>query len=123
MVVPGSASLDRRERRVLARLIDLLREALGEELRAVWLYGSRARGERPSADSDVDLIVVTQGGRRRDLPVVTRLVTRAADAEGADPTRFAAHVFDPETVAYRREIESFFFREVDRDKIVLFGSG
>lgn len=106
---------------MLDRLVELLRARFGDELKAVWLYGSRARGERPEPDSDVDLLVITQGGRARDLSTVTRLIYRAAEAEGANPIPFAAHVYDPESIAQRRAIESFFIQEVDRDKIVLYG--
>jgi len=50
------------------------------------------------------------------------LLYRAADEDGgASPTFFSVHVYDPDHVARRREIRSFFFEEVDRDKIVLAG--
>lgn len=73
----ADASLTAEERRVVERLVELLREEFGPDLHAVWLYGSRARGEPP-------------------------------------------YVFDPEWVTARRAIDSFFMREVDRDKVVLF---
>jgi len=48
----------------LARLLDELRSGLsrllGEQLQAVYLYGSQARGEA-RADSDVDVLVVLRG--------------------------------------------------------------
>ncbi len=119
----GAASLHTRERRVLEQFVELLREELGDDLEAVWLFGSRARGQPLSDDSDVDLLVITRGGRAKDLARVTRILTLASDAEGADSSAFAAHVMDPELLAERRRIESFFIQEVDRDKIVLFESG
>jgi hypothetical protein len=36
---------------------------------------------------------------------------------------FSIHVNTPAWLAQRREIESFFIAEVDRDKVVLSGSG
>ncbi len=42
-------------------------------------------------------------------------------AEGANPLVFSIQVYEPDRVADRRRIRSFFFQEVDRDKIVLFG--
>jgi len=117
----ATASLSPTERRVLERFVRLLRTEFGPDLRAVWLYGSRARGERPSADSDVDLLVVSaRGGTDVDLRII-ELVMEAAEAEGANPALFSAKLFDPDRIAERRNIRSFFMQEVDRDKVVLFG--
>lgn len=114
----AEASLTPAERRVLERAVALLDRELGEDLHAVWLYGSRARGEEPHPESDVDLLVVARKG---DLDRVGRLVDTAAEAEGTNPARFAAQVYTPERLAQRRRIRSFFIQEVDRDKIVLWG--
>jgi len=122
MVGIADAALSPVERRVLDRLVDLLRQEFGAHLRAVWLYGSRARGELPHDESDVDLLIISD----RDLPDddmrVIRLVNLAAKAEGGRPAFFSTHLYTPEHVARRREIRSFFMYEVDRDKIVLFGA-
>lgn len=75
------ASVGEVERRTLRRLVALLEKELGERLRSVWLFGSRSRGEPPGEDSDVDLIVVTDAGRR-DFNLVQDLVVEAAEAEG-----------------------------------------
>jgi predicted nucleotidyltransferase len=115
------ASLSAAERRVLERLVRSLQEELGPHLHAVWLYGSRARGEEPHAESDVDLLVVSDRGRPEDGLRVIELVDAAAEAEGATPALFSTLVYTPERIAQRREIRSFFMQEVDRDKIVLYG--
>jgi predicted nucleotidyltransferase len=115
------ATLGESERRTLERLVGLLEERLGEELVSVWLYGSRARGERPHDESDVDVIVVTQKGMD-DWDLVDRALVEAAGAEGANPFWFSIQLFEPEWIADRRRIESFYLREVDRDKIVLAGT-
>ena len=39
------------------------------------------------------------------------------------PWSFSVHVHTPAWLAQRREIESFFIAEVDRDKVVLGGQG
>jgi predicted nucleotidyltransferase len=113
-------SLTPEERRTLERFVEQLQAELGDDLRSVWLYGSRARGEPPREESDVDLIVVTPGGRR-DQNRVIDILNGAADAEGANWVFFSTFVFTPEHIAQRREINSFFMQEVDRDKIVLAG--
>jgi predicted nucleotidyltransferase len=121
MTTLAEASLDAGERRVVERFVGLLREEFGEDLRGVWLYGSRARGERPHEESDVDLLVVLAREAWQDHWQARRLAYDAAEAEGESPVWFSVHVYTPELLAQRREIRSFFIQEVDRDKIVLFG--
>ncbi|MGH2991000.1 MAG: nucleotidyltransferase family protein [Solirubrobacterales bacterium] len=106
---------------VIARFVDALRERLGERLRSVWLFGSRARGERPASESDVDLLVVSEGGSRTDGPVVNEVIWQVAWDAGLNPFAFTTVVWDPARLSQRRAIRSFFIQEVDRDKIVLFG--
>lgn len=113
------ASLSPIERRVLQHAVRLLVEEFGGDLHGVWLYGSRARGEEPGPESDVDLLVVADGEDAWDR--AGRAVDEAAEAEGASPVWFMPHVYSRERIARRREIRSFFIQEVDRDKIVLWG--
>ncbi len=118
----ADASLNDRERRVVDRLVALLESELDGDLVGVWLYGSRARGEDPHPASDIDLLVITRGGRERDFRRVSELGTDAAMAEGLDPFLLSTRVADPAWIQGRREIASFFIGEVDRDKVVLVGS-
>ena len=117
------ASLTDAERRVVERLVELLREELGSDLQAIWLYGSRARGETPHPESDIDLLVIADGGGRRYGMKSIELVNKAAGDEGASPVWYSVFMGDPEWLQGRREICSFFIAEVDRDRIVLFGDG
>lgn len=117
----AQATLTDRERRTLDRFVELLREEFRDELRSVWLYGSRARGEPPRAESDIDLIVVTQRAKAEARAPISRLLYKVAVEQGASPAFFSLQVYDPAHVERRREIGSFFFQEVDRDKIVLAG--
>jgi predicted nucleotidyltransferase len=94
-------------------------EAYGDDLDAVWLYGSRARRERPHDESDIDVLVVTRKDRNDEAPIP--MLWRVLDEMGnprvlVDPRqRSRAWVED------RRAIASFFLRDVDRDKSVLYG--
>lgn len=117
----AEASLEPLERRVLELLVRSLQREFGADLRGIWLYGSRARGEPPGEHSDVDLIVVSTRTARDDHLRAIKLATEIAIAEGANPASFSIKLFDPEYVAERRRIGSFFMREVDRDKVVLAG--
>ena len=120
--VLAPASLTHAERRVVERLVDLLRDELGSDLHAIWLYGSRARGATPHAESDIDLMVIAEGGDRRYGMRSIELLNDVARAEGVSPVWYSLFVADSEWLRRRREIRSFFIAEVDRDKIVLYGS-
>lgn len=115
-----ATSLTTRERHALEHAVRELGESLGEDLEAVWLFGSRARGEPPREESDVDLLVIARDVRRRREQILD-VVWDAAEAEGAKPAFFSVHVHDAVWLARRREIEAFFIQEVDRDKVVLAG--
>lgn len=116
VVVHGSLSPE--EQRVVERWIEVLREEI--DLESVWLFGSRARGERWD-DSDVDLLVITRGDPERDRQRVWKTIDDVARAMGVNPALFVPHTWDRAWLEGRREIESFFIQEVDRDKVVLFG--
>lgn len=118
----ATASLSMPERQTIERFVDAMRRVLGENLRGLWLYGSRARGNPSNPDSDVDLMVIVEGGRARFGRAAMDLSEEAAIVEGESPFRYSVHVHDPQWLERRREIESFFIQEVDRDKIVLAGS-
>jgi predicted nucleotidyltransferase len=115
----ATTALDPVERRVLDHFVAAVEAEYGEELHGVWLYGSRARGERAHQESDIDVLVVTR--QPRDDLALYRLADEARDAVGGRRV-----IIDPRqrTVAWvedRRAIDSFFLQEVDRDKVVLVG--
>lgn len=118
----NAAQLTKSERRTIERFASRLDRALGSDLRALWLYGSRAR-RATHPESDVDLLVIAEGGRDRYGRIAGDLSEEAAIAEGESPFNYSVHVHDADWLRDRREIESFFIQEVDRDKIVLAGSG
>lgn len=117
-----TAQLTESERRVVEGFVSRLDNELGSDLRGLWLYGSRARGTR-HPESDIDLLVIADGGRDRYGRIAGDLSEEAAIAEGESPFNYSVHVHDPEWLRGRRAIESFFIQEVDHDKIVLAGSG
>ncbi len=125
----AAAALNDTERRVIERLLARLPEELGADLLAVWLYGSRARGEAdpfetdPDLRSDIDLLAIVDPSANAEqrrwwaLP----MVEAEADAEGDSPVYYSLRIFDTDWLRDRREIRSFFTQEVDRDKLVLWG--
>jgi predicted nucleotidyltransferase len=63
MGVLADAALDEPERELLDRFVAALEQAYGDDLDAVWLHGSRARGERPHDEPDIDVLGVTRSER------------------------------------------------------------
>jgi predicted nucleotidyltransferase len=123
----AAAALNDTERRVVERLVGRLRGELGEDLLAVWLYGSRARGEAdptetdPDRRSDVDLLVIATGGDERYGGEINSLRFDVAESLGDSPFFFSVKVMGPDWLRGRRQIDSFFIQEVDRDKLILHG--
>lgn len=125
----STAALNETERRVVERLVDRLRAELGADLLAVWLYGSRARGEAdptetdPDLRSDIDLLAIVEASRNAAKLRwwAQPMVEEEADAEGDSPVYYSLRVFDDDWLRGRRQIRSFFTQEVDRDKLILAG--
>lgn len=119
----AEATLAADERALIERFAQELRQRLKDELHAVWLFGSRARGESPSQESDVDVLVLVDDASWDGRMRVRRMLDDAARELGLQALTwsFSVHVHNPEWLAQRREIRSFFIAELDRDKIVLSG--
>jgi predicted nucleotidyltransferase len=121
----AGASLSVDERTLLERFVLRLRLRLGHDLSAVWLFGSRARGEQPARDSDVDVLVLVGDASWPAKVRVRELFNAEARELGLEALTwsFSIHVNTPAWLEQRREIESFFIAEVDRDKVVVSGPG
>jgi predicted nucleotidyltransferase len=116
------ARLSAGERALLDRYVEVLAGELGDELRAVWLFGSRARGEDTGDESDVDvLVLVDDDSWIRKERIRALLHSVAAELGVDDGWSFSIHVHTPVWLRDRRQIGSFFIGEVDRDKVVLVG--
>jgi predicted nucleotidyltransferase len=120
----AEASLSADEQALLEWFVEKLGRRLGDELRAVWLFGSRARGEKPTEDSDVDVLVLADDASWDDRMDVRRVLDEAAQELCMDALSwsFSVHVHTLDWLAERREIRSFFVAELDRDKIALCGA-
>jgi predicted nucleotidyltransferase len=115
----ADAALDARERMLVERLVDAVHDAYGDDLHGVWLYGSRARGERTHDESDIDVLVVTRG-ERSDEGLIP-LAWRVLDDLGIRGVAVDVRQRSLGWIEDRRRIDAFFLRELDRDKIVLVG--
>jgi predicted nucleotidyltransferase len=122
---PAETTLSVDERALAERFVDELRARLAGHLHAVWLFGSRARAEQPSAESDVDLLVLVDDATWDGRMLVRKVLDDVAHELALDALTwsFSIHVHTPEWLAQRRQIRSFFIAEVDRDKVILGGHG
>lgn len=120
----GRASLSTDERTLLERFAARLGDELGDDLDAVWLFGSRARGEGEAPESDVDVLVIVGDASWDGKSRVHDTLTAVARELGLESVgwSFSVHVNDRRWLAQRRSVESFFMAEVDRDKVVVHGS-
>jgi predicted nucleotidyltransferase len=123
MTALAETSLAADERALIERFVEGLRLRLKGQLHAVWLFGSRARGEQPSQESDVDVLVLVEDASWDERMRVRGVLDDAARELGLDSLTwsFSVHVHTTDWLAQRRLIGSFFVAEVDRDKVVLDG--
>jgi predicted nucleotidyltransferase len=116
-----AADLDADERRLLAAFADALSREFGPDLHGLWLFGSRARGQRSGPESDVDLLVIVEGATGGTQDRVSQLLHDAGTRVGQAGLAFffAPIVVTPEWIDGRRAIDAFFIQDVDRDRITV----
>lgn len=115
----AETSLNHEQRALLERFAAELRSEKQNPPRAIWLFGSRARGEQPAGNSDVDVLVVVDEDSwqaKSHIHDTLLAVARAMRLE-ALTWSFAVHVHTPSWLTQRREVHSFFIDEVDRNKV------
>jgi uncharacterized protein len=101
------------QRETLARCLEAMNGVM--PLRAVYLFGSHARGDaRP--DSDVDLCLVAEGATRQ-LEAV-RGFARAIRPIRPKPS-FTLVPITPERLAEKRDMQDYFFETVLREGVPL----
>jgi predicted nucleotidyltransferase len=122
MTALAETSLVTDERALLKAFVEELHRRLGAGLHDVWLFGSRARGEASSVDSDVDVLVLVDDASWDGRMFVRSILDDAARQLALDALTwsFSVHVHTPAWLAQRREIRSFFIAELDRDKVLLY---
>jgi predicted nucleotidyltransferase len=111
------------EQALVETFAEQLCERLGDHVHDVWLFGSRARCEQPSDESDVDVLVLVDDASWDGRMGVRKILDDAAHQLDLDalPWSFSVHVHTPTWLTERREIKSFFVAELDRDKVLVHG--
>jgi predicted nucleotidyltransferase len=123
MTTLWDTSLRPDEQALVEMFAEQLCKRLGDHVHGVWLFGSRARGEKPSEESDVDVLVLVDDASWDGRMDVRKILDDAAHQLDLDalPWSFSVHVHTPTWLTERREIKSFFVAELDRDKVLIHG--
>jgi predicted nucleotidyltransferase len=94
------------QRETLARCLEAMNDVM--PLRAVYLFGSHARGEART-DSDVDLCIVADGAERQ--LEAAQIFARAIRPIRPKPS-FTLVPITPKRLAEKRSIQDYFFETV-----------
>lgn len=119
-MLKSKPSLQPEEEQLVSEFVDGLKSQLGDHLKAVWLYGSRARNEG-SPESDIDVIVIVDSDMKRWDEKVFNLGL-GIEKKHDKFMLLKTLTYDLDWLEDRRKIEAFFVKEIDRDKVVLYGS-
>lgn len=102
-------------RDAIRRFLAEAQAAVGDRMGAVVLYGSTARGDaRP--DSDVDLLVIWNGGILEALDLLVPITSRILLESGVD---ISVHPRSASDMEHLRSIGSAFAQNLDREGVVV----
>jgi hypothetical protein len=105
-----------RNHAAVSDLIAGLSLALGDKLRAVLLYGPAARGEKPSGDSELHLMVVLA-----DLEIATLAAAGPSLARWIGRGRAMPRMFSPTTLADAADVFPVELSDIAERHLVLHG--
>lgn len=103
------------ERAAVAEYARRLSQNLGRELKGLWLFGSRARGDH-DADSDIDLLVVLKTVQPETRWHIWGL---GSDISLAYDVLLNMHIVDAARWDQERKHQGTLWREIQRDGIPL----
>lgn len=111
--------LNKNEMDELREFVEKLVATNGNDITLIELFGSAARG-RLSEDSDLDVLVVTEGNRLRLMEEVAGIVSKSLLEYGR---YISAKVFDEGQYRYFKEIGTPFMKNIEREGRVLWKKG
>jgi len=97
-------------------LLDQIRQALGDRLRSVVLYGSAARGDYERATSDLNLILVLEDLETTTLEQLNPALTRWESRRQPLP-----RLFTPAIIAESADVFPIEFLDLQARRVVLLG--
>lgn len=103
---------------IIDEVVQALREAFGDRLHLIVLYGSYARGDA-TADSDVDLLLVADGSSHDTFQLAYDAINDAWFRHDCWPI-ISIHCVTPDHFEYITRIRTSFVRSLMREGIVLW---
>lgn len=107
--------LSAKERRAVRELCKGLREALGEYIVSIRLYGSKIRGDF-TEESDIDMLVVL---KREDSKLTDTIYNIALEVDLKYDARISLVVYSEEEFKLYKELGSFFIEKVEQEGVLL----
>ncbi len=105
------------ENTALDKIVGALKEALGDRLRNIVLYGSAARGDFQKATSDINLLVVLEKLDPESLALLSPAMSKWR-RDGQPFPRF----FTPELISESTDVFPIEYLDIRAHHVVLYGS-
>ncbi|MCK4427605.1 MAG: nucleotidyltransferase domain-containing protein [candidate division Zixibacteria bacterium] len=107
--------LNKKERKVIESFVKDLRSELGDQIVSITLFGSKIRGDF-SKESDIDVLVLIKKKNQRIRKKVAEILT---DYLIEYDLPLSPVLYDLYEYEKNKEIGSFFFKEVEKEGILL----
>ena len=107
--------LSKKEKRVIESFVGDLRSELGDQIVSITLFGSKVRGDF-SKESDIDVLVLIKKKNQRIRKKVAEILT---DYLLEYDFPLSPVLYDLYEYEKNKEIDSFFFKEVEKEGILL----
>ena len=108
-------ALRQRDKIATEILVERLLKTIPDQILAVNLFGSKARGD-DSTDSDIDILIITKSS---DWRVVRQIRQVAARVSLEHDVLFNTHIIDYSQWTAMEEARSTYWRHIQRDGIAL----
>lgn len=107
--------LTQKEEQSLKRFKAILKDRFGSEIKSVFLFGSKARGDS-HRDSDIDVLVITRHETWELKEDIGRIATKILLA---DAVYLSVKVFGDRTFRRLKRLRSPFLRNIAKEGILL----
>ncbi len=111
----GLGYLSKKERKVIESFVNDLKTQLGDQIVSIRLFGSKAKGGS-SEESDIDVLVLIKKKNERIRKKVAEILT---DYLLEYDLPLSPVLYDLYEYKKNKEIGSFFFKEVEKEGILL----
>ena len=115
VILDGSTPVYAHTRQAVARVGAAIRARLKNDVRSIYAFGSRVRGDH-AGESDLDLLVVV---RQRSREVERAIIDSCVEEELGSGIAFDPVIKDSASFALERRYHTPFYENVSRDGIAV----